>query len=378
MIVERFLADIEVAERVLGHIDAGTTDRTLEVWREPVANYRSEERFQSDLEVIRRSLVPFCPSGALPDAGSYRAGLAAGVPLLVVRGRDGLARAFVNACRHRGAQIASGTGCRNVLVCPYHGWSYELDGDLRHIPHVDGFPDVDKSTHGLVQLHVEEKHGLIFVRQHDHLAGLEDTSTLSTLIEPEQEVIEVNEFTVEANWKIHLESFLEGLHIRFTHTDTFFPFGYDNLNIVEKNGLHSRITFPFRRIETLAEIPANERQIDGKLTYVYHLFPNALLTVLSHHTNLIVLDPLSINRTRMTNYRMTNRGDVEGAKDRAQRDSKFVGSTGVEEDAAVVKSIQESIGSGANDHFTFGQYEAAIIHLHRNLAKAINYLDNKG
>src|SRR5713226_10760777 len=104
--------DQSVAQRVLDHIANGTTDIGQEVWREPVANYRAQERLAAEIErILRRSPVPFCPSAALPEAGSYVAREAAGTPLVVVRGPDGKVRAFRNACRHRGMQVASGTGC---------------------------------------------------------------------------------------------------------------------------------------------------------------------------------------------------------------------------------------------------------------------------
>ena len=132
-----------------------------EVWREPVANYRSEQRLAAEIEqILRRSPTPFCPSAALPEAGSYVAREAAGVPIVVVRGTDGEVRAFRNACRHRGMQVASGSGCARAFVCRYHGWTYNLEGRLRHIPHEEGFPGFDKDAHPLVPVAASERLGL--------------------------------------------------------------------------------------------------------------------------------------------------------------------------------------------------------------------------
>ncbi len=133
------LSDAEVIERVFQHIDNKTTDLGDEVWREPVENYRSDMRFSAELAMFRRLPVPFCPSAALPEAGSYVARTAAGTPLVVVRGQDGVVRGFRNACRHRGRQLANGSGCMKAFVCRYHGWAYRLDGRLQHIPHEQGF-----------------------------------------------------------------------------------------------------------------------------------------------------------------------------------------------------------------------------------------------
>ena len=116
------MSDQAVAERVLKHIQRGTTDSGAEVWREPVENYRSQARFEREIaQALRRFPTPFCPSAALPEAGSYLAREAGGTPIVAVRGRDGVVRAFRNVCRHRGMRVATGSGCANAFMCGYHG-----------------------------------------------------------------------------------------------------------------------------------------------------------------------------------------------------------------------------------------------------------------
>jgi hypothetical protein len=142
--------------------------------------------------------------------------------------------------------------------------------------------------------------------------------------------------------------------------------------VVEQCGPNSRVTFPFRRIEKLADVPPEERRVEGLLTYVYHLFPNVLVTVLSRHTNLVVLDPLAVDRTRLVTYALTNRGAAEeGDAESAKRDRDFVNQTGATEDLAVVTAIQRGLASGANEYFTFGRFEAAIAHFHATLARVL-------
>jgi phenylpropionate dioxygenase-like ring-hydroxylating dioxygenase large terminal subunit len=164
------LSDAEIVERIFHHIDNKSTDTGEEVWREPVDSYLSEERFQAEIELLRRLPVPFCPSAALPQAGSYVARTAALTPLLAVRGDDGVVRAFRNACRHRGMPVAEGSGCGRAFNCPYHAWSYGLDGQLKYIPGADGFPGFDKDAHGLVPVQAEEKHGVVFITQDEAIS----------------------------------------------------------------------------------------------------------------------------------------------------------------------------------------------------------------
>jgi phenylpropionate dioxygenase-like ring-hydroxylating dioxygenase large terminal subunit len=363
-----FLSDQDVAQRVLEHIANQTTDAGDQVWREPVQNYLCPRRFDDEIRtVLRRYPMPFCPSAALPEAGSYVARTAAGIPLVVVRGDDGVVRGFRNACRHRGAQVAQGSGCAKAFRCSYHGWTYRLDGGLQHIPHEQGFPDLDKEQHALAPVQVKEIAGLIFVTQEDDAIAA-DMDELPQLLSGKQQLFNSSEYTLDVNWKVFLESFLEGYHIKPAHKETFYPFGFDNLNLVETVGRNSRITFPFQRIKKLEDVAPQQRKVEGLLTYVYHLFPNVTIAVLSHHTTMLILEPLAVNRTQVITYSLTNTAlEGEEAIAKARHDATFVSDTGQTEDIALAKSIQASLGSGANEFFTFGRYEKLIGHFHHNL-----------
>jgi phenylpropionate dioxygenase-like ring-hydroxylating dioxygenase large terminal subunit len=362
--------DAAVAGRVLEHIANRTTDVGREVWREPVANYRSERRLAAELaQVFRHTPTPFCPAAALSERGAYVAREAAGIPIIAVRGSDGKVRAFRNACRHRGMALAEGSGCAKAFVCRYHGWTYNLEGVLRHIPHEEGFPGFDKGTHPLMPVAAVERLGLVFVGQDEPALDDPALDTLTKLITPDQQLFAVTERDFDVNWKLLVEGFIEGYHIRSTHPKTFLPYGFDNLNVIEVFGRNSRVTYPFQRIQKLSNVPAAERRVEGLLTYVYHLFPNVVITVHSRHTAVVILEPLSTRRTRQVIYSLTN-GAGEEALAEAKRDTEFV-TGGAAEDRAVVEAIQRGLASGANDVFTFGRFESAIVHFHRTLTTAL-------
>jgi phenylpropionate dioxygenase-like ring-hydroxylating dioxygenase large terminal subunit len=362
--------DQSVAQRVLDHIANGTTDAGQKVWREPVANYRSPERLARELALFRRFPTPFCPSAALPDRGSYLAREAAGTPIVAVRGQDGRVRAFRNACRHRGMQLADGAGCAKALTCRYHGWAYGLDGRLNHVPHERGFPGLDKAQHGLVPVVAEEHNGLVYVTQDTPAIADDSPGRLPNVLGRGQQVFNARETEFDANWKLLLEGFIEGYHIRTTHPESFLPYGFDNLNVIDLFGRCSRVTYPFQRIKKLANVPPGERRVDGLLTYAYQLFPNVLQIVLSRHTTLIVLEPISVARTRLYTWAVANDPGEEALAE-AKRDSAFVGDTGLEEDRAVVRAIQRGLASGANEVFTYGLFESAIVHFHAALDAAL-------
>ena len=249
-----YLGDDALLARLLDHIEHGTTDLVADVWREPVANYRSAARFEAEVDLLRRRPTPFCPSAFLDTPGSFVARTAAGVPLVAVRDREGHVRVFKNSCRHRGTQLVEGTGCAQSLTCPFHGWTYALDGRLRRIPDDYGFPGLDRAASGLVEIVAYERDGLVFAEQ-EHPRGTATDHVPTMLGGRPYHVLGTTETIVAANWKILVEGFLEGYHLKATHRDTFFPYGYDNINVVEFDGADARITFPFRRIERLRPNP---------------------------------------------------------------------------------------------------------------------------
>lgn len=370
-----YLSDNDVIDRVLAHIKNGTTDRGETVWQEPVENYVRQDRLDKERALFRRFPTAACPSAAIRNHGDYITYAAAGTPLIITRGKDGIARGFKNACRHRGTKIAKDHGCVGAFVCPYHGWSYGLDGALLGVPHEDGFPELDKSKLGLAEVTVIEKGGLVYVVQEDGIENPESLlDGLPEFFTDEQEMFAKADGIVESNWKLFLESFIEGYHIKPAHGKTFYPFGYDNLNVIEMCGAHSRITYPFRRIEKLADVPADKRDATGSLSYLYQMFPNVIISQLTHHTTLGILEPMDTDRTKFTTYSMTHtrgQADKKSALENARRDREFVSQTGQEEDIDLVEASQQALRSGANTHFTFGHFEPCIVHFHQQMARFI-------
>lgn len=370
--MKNLLHNDKLIERILNHIDNKTTDMGTEVWREPSINYLSQDRFDAEMALIKRSPVPFCPSAMLADKGSYVTRKAAGTPILVVRGMDGEIRAFINACRHRGMPVADGAGCVRAFVCPYHAWSYGLDGSLLNIAGSHGFPDVDIKEHGLLQVSVKEKGGLVYVKQ----GGVIDENSLDEIpdfFSSKQEYIEQERMTDKTNWKLIAETTMEGYHIKRLHNQSFYPYGLDNINVVENFGPNSRVIFPFRRINELREIEPGKRNINGHITSVYNLFPNTVVSILSKHSTLTIFEPIAPGITDIIIYRVTNqlKDGISVSKDEAKRDADFVKGAGLDEDRDAAVKIQETVNAGRNSHLTFGLFEKAIVHFHQNLDKRL-------
>ena len=185
------------------------------------------------------------------------------------------------------------------------------------------------------------------------------------------------EGVTDVNWKLNLEATLEGYHIKTTHPESFYPYGYDNLNVIDKIGPNSRITFPFRRIERLRDVPKDQWFVDRMLTYVYNIFPYATVAQLSNHTTFSISEPLTPTSTLFSSYKLGIVDESAGQDGlaRARKDASFVADTGLQEDNAAIREIQAGLDSGANEHFTYGRFEQAIVHFHKNLHQSLADLD---
>lgn len=362
------LTNQELIERAFEHIDNGTTDLGSKTWTEPAENYRCEQRFNSEIEMMRRTAVPFCPSAKIPNKGDFHTRIAAGTPLLVVRGKHGEVHAFVNACRHRGMPVAEGSGTARAFVCPYHAWSYSLDGSLINISGDRGFPGVDKDCHGLLRVSAVEHGGLIFIKQKGEISPAE-LAVIPKFLDAQQTFLNEDTVTDQTNWKLIAETTMEGYHIKALHKNTFYPYGFDNTNIVELFGANSRLVFPFRRIKELRDIAPQDRRIDGMVTTVHNLFPNAVFSILSKHSSLTLFDPIAPNVTKLITYRVANL-QADGSpfnQEEAGRDAEFVKGQGLVEDREAAIKIQQAVSSGQELEFTFGLFEKAVVHFHENL-----------
>src|SRR5262249_21204476 len=145
---------IALMRRLVTHVKAGTTDMAADVFSVPVANYLDPDVWQREMDVIfKRVPLLAALSCELANKRDYKAVDLAGVPVLVTRDDAGRPRAFLNVCRHRGAQVVpDGCGHARRHTCPYHAWSYSNDGRLAGIYAEGTFGAIDKDASGLIEL----------------------------------------------------------------------------------------------------------------------------------------------------------------------------------------------------------------------------------
>ena len=156
--------------------------------------------------------------------GCFFVGQAGHIPVVVARGRDEELRGFVNVCRHRGHPVMSGEGCRETFQCPYHAWTYDLDGSLRRAPRADREPGFDPSGLSLLPVSVDTWGPFVFVNPDLHAAPLADTlGGLPGLVAASGVDLDTvrfhshYEWEIKSNWKIAMENFLECYHCPTAH-----------------------------------------------------------------------------------------------------------------------------------------------------------------
>ena len=200
----------------------------------PAWIYRDAEFFEAEQQaVFRPSWQLACHLNDIPRPGDYHALEFLGESLVVVRGEDGKVRGFHNVCRHRASRLLDGASgnCGARISCPYHRWTYALDGRLVAVPHLKDFPGLDMQTHGLVPLEHEVFMGFVFVRLEPGLPGVAEM--MAPYVDElaayrMEELVPQGRVTLRpraVNWKNVADNYSDGLHINIAHPGLTRLFG---------------------------------------------------------------------------------------------------------------------------------------------------------
>src|SRR3984885_10243096 len=251
-----------VAETLLDYSESNRTFQGQDVMTVPALSYTDPSQWRAEIDLIfKRVPLMLALSCELPKAGDYKATDVVGSPILISRDKAGTVRAFLNVCAHRWAPVAStGHGNCSRFTCPFHGWTYGLDGKLLGIADRAKFGDIDRSAHNLKELPCEERHGMIFVCLTPGNPLDLDTyygALLSELVHAGlQDWVFLGSRSIDgANWKLTFNNFLETYHFATLHSDTVTTEALSNVNHYEGFGPNMRTTIVYRWITKLREIP---------------------------------------------------------------------------------------------------------------------------
>ena len=372
------LESLTLARRALAHLRARTTDQAPATLPIPIAAYPDPERYQREVDrVFRRLPLALALSIELPNPGSYRALKVMDVPVLLVRDKDGVARAFLNVCRHRGAQICQpGNGTAERLVCPYHAWQYNLQGQLTGIFGASTFGEVSAQTHSLTPLQCDERVGLLWViltpgttMAIDPWLG-EFADKLGTLRLGEWHLHEQREIA-GPGWKVVWEGYLESYHHNTVHPNTVGKFTIGNLTLHDTWGAHQRIVFGRRSLSELDNTPADQWQPEAHIRRIHLGFPNlAISGILGDHCLVSQVFPGPTPETTITRQSVLAARKPETEQEhKATEDFSSIVLTAVrDEDYVIGAGVQAGLKSGANAALTIGRNEPAVQHFHKSLA----------
>ncbi len=266
----------ELTPRVHEALLAGRGDLAETTMVIPNAHYTDPAIAQRELATSFAAPLLVGPARMVAEPGEWVALTLVDTPVVVLRGEDGRTRVFLNACRHRGAQVADGAGCSRRLTCPYHAWSYDTCGQLVGQPGAEGFDDLAREDLALVELPSGERAGFLWaMRDPDGVLDLDaHLGPLEAELESwgvDYEVATTMELTLGSNWKCALEAFQETYHFPYVHRDSLVGQGaVANIVTFDQLGRHHRLGVPLASMPT--PLVAGEH-----LSCIYYLYPCSVL-----------------------------------------------------------------------------------------------------
>jgi choline monooxygenase len=302
--------------------------------------------------VFGRTWQVACRVAQVERPGQYVTADVAGEPIVVVRGTDGVLRAFFNVCRHHAAAVMTEPeGCAERLRCPYHGWTYALDGELKSTPELEGIRCFDRAKNGLVPVRVETWESFVFVCLSPdapslaaHLGPM--VAQVAPLGFGALRFVERREYVLQCNWKVFVDNYLDGgYHVPFLH-----------------RGLNSILSYRDYTIENFERFCLQSSPIDASggeamtasvrkgQAYYYWLYPNFMLNWYEGYldTNLVV--PLGIDRMKVTfdfYFAEVDGESAQGAARERNAKSMDVSERIQDEDHAICESVQRGLASRA-------------------------------
>jgi phenylpropionate dioxygenase-like ring-hydroxylating dioxygenase large terminal subunit len=366
---------VAMAERTIAHNKAGTVHLTESVTTIPASNYFDPERWQREVDMIfKRVPLLLAMTAEIKEVNTYKAIDVVGMPVLISRGADGIARAFVNMCSHRGAQLVDpGVGTARRFACPYHNWTYNQEGDLVGVFKQDDFGQLDTSCLGLTQLPIAERAGLIWVT-----LSPDSKLDFDAFFAGYDEMLEFCDFTsmnhfgtrilAGPNWKISFDGYVDFYHLPILHKNTFGPDMSPDA-LFHRVGPHQRVTGPRGNWAKLEGRPTSEWP-DSVLTGgVWSVFPHGSIAgfeIEGHKIYQVARVVPGATADESVTYLdfISTAPKTDEFIAAANKQIAFLENVVRDEDYATGLKIQRTVKTGAKKVLHFGRNEGGAQYVH--------------
>lgn len=340
---------------------------TLE--RRSIDIFLGQERFDLEQEhIFRAEPVPMSMSAVIPNPGSVVAIDSYGKNVILTRAKDGVVRAFINACSHKGSKLIEDGEPHSTarLICPYHAWTFSLTGKVLGVPRIETFGHLCKDDRPLIELACEEKGGVIWVGQERDRAYdfgriepqvIEDFGALNLA---GMHLYGRKLFDLKANWKLVIEPFLEGYHVQRLHAKSVGPMFADVPSKVTRYPRAIRQTSGKAKFSPeMVDVPGEN--IHKLITHAYQVFPNLVVVTSPYYISVMIIAPRGPDRT-IVDYMMLTRekADNPKAQDLFQRSYEMILDVFGNEDFRAAQISQEGLSSGGYDDVIYCGFEENI------------------
>ena len=370
---------IRLAKRLLTHNLNGTTDQADAIMIKSVSDYTDKEIIQNQVDTIFNNYpLPLALTIELPEKGTYKTLDILNTPILLTRSSDGVVRAFVNVCKHRGAPVCEkGKGKKSKFSCTYHGWTYDNRGKLINIFQSDTFGEIDKTKIKLTELFCEERSGFIWV-----CINPDSKPNLSNWLQGFDE--EINEIGLDSwylyeqrildgpSWKICWDGYLDGYHHHMVHTETVGKNTIVNLIAHDTYGPHQRFAFGKKNINELQKIDEVNWEPEEYIRLIHSGFPNLSISAILNQFCLVsmIYPTKDLEKTiTIQNILSLNKPSTKEEIKAAEEFSELTLKAVKDEDYIMNFKIQDGINSKGNDKFMFGKNEPIQQHYHNWIDK---------
>jgi choline monooxygenase len=303
--------------------------------------------------------------------GEYVTATVANEPIVVVRGSDGKLRAFYNVCRHHAMTVMNELcGQAQHMRCPYHGWTYNLEGELRGMTEFDGVKNFERADNGLVPVRVETWENFAFVNLEANAAPLTDfLGALVGLAKPlgfgGLKFVERRSYIQNCNWKVYVDNFLDGgYHVPHMHKGLNSVLDYTNYTIENVDRCCAQSS-PVS-VDTKSEASAAATR-KGDRAFYFWQYPNFMLNWYEGYLDTNLVLPLSVDRCEVIfDFYF---GDTSEDNMAYVRESMGVSEIVQQEDMVICDGVQRGLGSRAYQAGRLSVRREAGEHLfHRLLA----------